>query len=173
MPPTLLGTIQMEWLSIGTIDATAAGADSALGATERTVQDIKDLDNVVYYEVPKHISVLRARFLLATNNADVDIDIYEGRMKKKLSEDSSGDSALRRVVTLDVVAGQQTHTTTTKLFADTATEANDVTMKGLTTKTQTDHMAIVEWDLCGANIVMFHGFGTFDEDCEIEVCGYS
>ena len=68
-------TQQIPWIRLGTIDATAAAADVALGVAERDYDTNKDLDNVVVYAVPYGINALEARFLLTTSDADVDIDV--------------------------------------------------------------------------------------------------
>jgi len=174
MRPTFLGTRSIPWFSIGTIDATAAEADAnTLDVDERNFQSVKDLANVVWFYVPPGISVLDVRFLLTTNSADVDIEIWTGKLGKNPNLKPDEDCDLQRKATLDVICGAQDVHGTSKHYADTAAATNDLTMKAIVTKTAADHMAILEWDLTGENIVIFHGFGTFDEACEVEVTGYS
>jgi hypothetical protein len=169
-------TVQVHWLSLGTIDATAAGNDSALGVTERTFQSVKDLDNVVWWKASPGMNAMIARFLLATNDADVDIDVWVGRMNGDPYKDSTLDVGLQRLCTLDVICGQQTDVVATKLYADTINVSNDVARHEIFSSSMTssieDHMANMAVDLGGVNIVVFHGYGTFDEDCEVQISGY-
>ena len=178
MRPKFLGTFSIPWISLGTIDATAAAADVTLAATERNFQTNKALDNVVYFEVPKAISALKMRFLLTTDDEDVDIEVWTGKLHKGLDKNPDEDCNLIRRGTLDVICGQQdvfsAGVVTTKHYADTATVTNDGTENGWNTANPgTDHVIEKSFDLQGDNIVVFHGFGTFDEDCEVEVSGYS
>jgi len=169
----ILHTLQLPWISKGTIDATAAAADSALGTTERTFQFIKSLDNAVYWLVPYGINSLLARFLLSTNLADVDIDVWVGRIASDPRLDVDADVELQRLCTLDVVCGQQANVGATKLFADTINVSNDVSDHGVYVASPgDDHVAIMKVDLGGVNLIVFHGYGTFDEDCEVQVSGY-
>jgi hypothetical protein len=173
--PRYSGTIQHAWISIGTIDATAAGADITLGFTERKLQSIKALANVVTYIVPKAVSAVKVRFLIAANNHDVDIGIWQGVTKKPLQHNPSEDCSLMRKATLDVINGQQdVQGSATLHFADTINIANDAVENGIDYSAPgADHMATIHWDLKGDNVVCFHGFGTFDGDCTVQVAGYS
>lgn len=172
--PQLLGTKSIPWHSIGTIDATASEADATLGVAERVFQLNKALDNVKYYQVPPAISALHMRFLLTTNNHTADIEVWTGKLPNKLDRDPSADCDLIRRGTLDVVCGQQDAYGTSKHYADTITVTNDGTEDGWgDSDPGADHMRIRSIDLKGDNIVLFHGFDTFDGDCEIEVSGYS
>jgi len=157
-------TAQLSWASVGTIDATAAAADSALGVAERDFTTANALANAVSYVIPQEINYIEVRFILTTNEADVDIDIWAIR---------SADSEMCRVCTLDVICGQQDADDDTHHYADTCTVANN---KWITTVSAiipgTDHMARLVFDVCGYDRILFHGYGTFDEDCEIEVSGY-
>ena len=174
MRPKFLGTFSIPWFSIGTIDATAAAADITLAVTERNFQSVKALDNVAYFFVPPAISALQMRFLLTTDDADVDIEIWTGKLVRNLSQNPNEDCDLQRMGTLDVICGTQDVYGTTKHYADTAIVTNDAAEGGFNTSLPAaNHMITKSFDLKGANIVVFHGFGTFDEDCEIEVSGYS
>ena len=164
---------RFPWTSIGTLDATASAADAALADTERFFQTVKDLDNAVYFIIPASIANLLVRFILTTENADVDIDVWVGALAEDPSQNSAIDCDLRRLATYDVICGDQDSYDGTHQYADTATEANDLSISGCTTKTATDHMAIVHIPVEGFNVIVFHGYGTFDEDCEIELAGYS
>lgn len=165
---------RFPFTSIGIIDGTAADADLALTITERTFQTIKGLDNDVYYIVPASITNLIARFILTTDNADVDIDILIGTLKKDPDKDADIDCDLRLIGTYDVIAGTQVLAAdSTKKYADTATESVDLSITGLTTKTVAEGIAVVHIPVEGFNVIVFHGYGTFNEDCEIELAGYA
>ena len=169
-----LGSKKIPWFSIGTIDATAAAADVTLAVAERNFQTNKDLDNVVALLVPPAISAIKARFLITTDNHDVDIEIWQGKLGKDPSTHPDEDCDMQRKATLDVICGTQDVYGTTKHYADTINVSNDVTEDGIDKSIPAaEHMATIHWDLKGDNLVLFHGFGTFDGDCEIEVTGYS
>ena len=163
-------TKSIPWVNIGTIDATAAAADTALGATERTFQDIKDLANVVWFFVPKAMSKLQYRMLLTTDDADVDIDIWSGKVSRDPGINPTINCCLQRKGTLDVIAGKQ-EAISGKLFADTLTVSNEAAVAETVSFGAADHMRINELSLGGDNLVVFHGYGTFDEDCQIEISG--
>jgi len=168
----ILQSLQLHWLSIGTIGATAAAADEALGVSERTFQSVKDLNNAVCWLMPYGINAIIARFLLSTDNADVDIDVWTGRIKSDPRADSLADVDLQRLCVLDVVCGQQVSSEGGRL-ADTIGVSHDVSKGGVYVAAPGDnHMAVMAVDLGGANVVVFHGYGTFDEDCEVQVSGY-
>lgn len=161
---TLL-TDQLKWFRLGTINATAAAADVALAKTERSFSSAILLDNVVSIEeIPESINGIEIRCLLETNNEDVDIDIWAAR---------KGDDNLTLVGTLDVIAGDQDSDDSLK-FADTMTLSNEDgwPKKPITKISGADYIARTLFDLCGYKRVVFHGYGTFDEDCIIEISGY-
>ena len=163
-------TLQKSWIELGTIDATTATADGALGVAERDFASASLLDNSVYFDVAKDysnrhdINKIEVRFILTTNNEDVDIDIWACRGEA---------NEMTRVCTLDVICGQQDADDTTHHYADTCNISNN---KWITTVEKivpgTDHQARIVFDLCGYEKILFHGYGTFDEDTIIEVSGY-
>lgn len=160
----ILLTTHNEWYSLGTIDSTAAEADSALGVDERLWSTASVLDNSVSIEVTEDVNGIEIRFKLSTNNEDVDIDIWAARKE---------DDNLRRVCTLDVIAGNQ-DSDDSKKFADTINVSNedDWPKKPRSFDSNADNLAVLLFDLCGYKRVVFHGYGTFDEDCIVEVTGY-
>ena len=169
-----LGSKKIPWWSAGILDATASAADVTLAVTERNFQSVVDLDNAVVLFIPPAISAIKARFLITTDDHDVDIEIWQGKLAKPPDTHPDGDCDLQRKATLDVICGTQDVYGTTKHFADTINVANDATEDGIDySLPAAEHMATIHWDLKGDNLVVFHGFGTFDGDCEIEVTGYS
>ena len=58
-----LSTNQLEWWRIGTIDATAAGADVTLAKTERSWATASVLDNSAVAEVTTGVNGIEIRFL--------------------------------------------------------------------------------------------------------------
>ena len=177
------GMIQMHWISLGTLDATASAADSALGVAERNFQSLfpslAAIDNALYYYIPRPLSAIEVRFELTTNNADVDIDIWKGWLARDPARHITEDCDLKRLVTLDVICGQQDVYGTTRHFADTINISNDSTYGGIAKSGNAgdgytaDHMATIQFDLNEANLIVFHGYGTFDEDCVVDVRGYA
>jgi len=169
-----LGSKKIPWWSAGTIGATAAAADVTLAVAERNFQTNKDLDNVVALFVPPAISAIKVRFLLVTADWDVGIEIWQGKLGNDPSIVPTIDCDMQRKATLDVICGTQDVYGTTKHYADTINVTNDATEDGIDySLPAAEHMATIHWDLKGDNLVLFHGFGTFDGDCEIEVTGYS
>jgi hypothetical protein len=174
MRPNFIGTFSIPRISIGTIDKTAAEADNALGVDERNFQSIKDLDNAVYWVFPKALSAVEIEFLLTTNDADVDIDIWTGELAMDPSHQSDVDCDLQRKGTLDVICGQQDVYGTTKHYADTINVSNDAVYGSIGTSIPgANHIARITFDMKGSNLLVLHGYGTFDEDCEVRVKGYS
>lgn len=174
MRPVYPGTFSIKWLNIGTIGATEAGSDGALGVTERKFQTIKSLANVVHWQLPSVVSAVRVRFILTTNNADVDIDIWTGNLERLLSRYASEDCSLQRRATLDVICGNQDVQGISKKFADTCNIINDSFENGVDKANPgTDHIITIHFDMKGDDLLVFHGYGTFNEDCQIEVTGYS
>ena len=158
-----LETSQMPWTNIGTIDSTAAAADEALGVAERDFTSANALANTVSYLVPAETNAVEARFLLTTNDADVDIDVWVMRQ---------GDTEMCRVCTLDVICGQQDATGSLH-YADTINVTNGQWLSSINTAVPgTDHMARLMFDMAGYDAILFHGYGTFDEDCQVELSGY-
>lgn len=175
MNPKFQGTFnKFGWFNKGTIDATAATADAALGVAERTFQSVKDLTSVVYYYVSPGISSLDVMFSLLADDDDADIDIYTGNLAKDPSHEPDEDCLLQRLATLDVIAGQQQGVIATDLFADTINVSVDATLNGMGTRIPgANHAASLHWDLKGANIIVFQGYGTVDSDTKIWLKGYA
>lgn len=162
-------TIRESWHRLGTIDAIAGAADAALGVAERDFTTNKDLDNVVYKKVPLGINVLEARFLLTTDGANVAIDVWVGR------DQQENNIEMTRVCTLDVECGTQDANDSTHHYADEIIVTNDQWLKTILTVqsgNDTDLMARLAFDLCGYNLVLFHGHTTFAEDCIVEITGF-
>jgi hypothetical protein len=165
-----LKTIRQPWIRVGTIDATASAADVTLAVTERDFTTNKDLDNVVWKEVPTGLSIVECRFIGATNNHTYDVDVWVGRLDQ-------GRADMTRVATLDVVCGQEVanvaHSTQNAgLYADTCTVSNELWIKSLVTVEGTDIMGRLIFDMCGYDLILFHGFGTFASDLIVELSGY-
>ncbi len=164
---TVLETQQIPWINLGTIDATAGDADVALAVTERDFASAKLLDNVVYWKVPYGINTTEVRFILTTNNDDVDIDVWAGRI------DSDDDAEMSRVCTLDVICGQQDANDSTHHYADTINITNNKWISTVSAVVPgTDQQARLVLDLCGYDLLLFHGYGTVDADTLVEVSGY-
>jgi len=152
---------------MGTIDAnTAEAEDNALDEAERFYSTAKLLDNVVAFEVEEGsgINGIEIRFLFSTNSHTADIEIWAAR---------AGDDNIRRVCTLDVVAGNQDTSDSLKI-ADTINVSNEDgwPKKPKSKVSGTDHIATLHFDLCGYKRILFHGYGTFDSDIIIEISGY-
>lgn len=167
---TILQTEQIKFIRLGTLDSTASAADSALGVTERDFAGNKSLDNILYWKIPYGINAIEARFLLTTDNADVDIDVWLGRL------DGPGDNAdaeMSRACTLDVICGTQDANNSTNNYADTINISNENWIKSIyTTIPGANHQARLWFDVAGYDLIVFHGYGTFDEDCIIELSGF-
>ena len=163
---TILQTLQMPWIRIGTIDATAAAADITLGVAERDFLTNKDLANVAYWFVPYGVNGIEARLLLTTNNADADIDVWVGKL------DADGNAEMTRICTLDVICGQQDANDATHHYADTLSISNEIWLTAVRAIVATDCQGRITFDLHGYNLLLFHGYGTFDEDTIVEVSGY-
>ena len=166
---------RFPWTSIGTLDETASHGDASLTVGERDFLSIKDLDNCVWFIVPACIANLLARlvFVAGTDDDTADIAIWVGTLLKAPDKDATADCVIRRIATYDVIAGTAQGIVATELFADTATEANDVSISGCTTKTVANEMAVVHIPVEGFNLICFHGFGTFECDVRVELAGYS
>ena len=181
MQPKYQGTFnKFGWWMQGTILATPAEADAVLAVTERTFQDVKALTNVVYYIVAPGISALDVRFSLLADDDTADIDIWEGALNKfpgsraEANDPTSVDCELQRIATLDVVASTHQGVIATDLFADTINVSNGVSLTGIGTKIPgANQMAAMGFALNGANVIVFHGYGTFDSNCKIWLKGYA
>lgn len=172
-----LHTPPRGWVNLGIIDATAAAADATLTVAERNFLTNKDLANVVsttlrelyaspYQRCP--INAVEVRFSLATADHDVDIDVWAGRM----GPDSPHNADLARVCTLDVINGTQVAESGLE-YADTINISNANWIKTVYAVVPgAEGMARLIIDLCGCDCLLFHGYGTFDGDCTVEVSGF-
>ncbi len=159
-----LQTAKVPWLDIGTIDKTTAGADSALGDTERYYDSISALANAVGFKVPFGINAVEFAFLLDVNNRTADIDAYAVKLK-------SND--LIFIATLDVVAGAQVREDGW-FFADTIVLSNynnSWAQRPASKGRGADYIQRLFFDFDGCDRVLFHGYGTFDSDVKILMTG--
>ncbi len=156
---------RLKWNRLGTIDSTVSSLDSALSVGERSYSTVSSRDNVVVAESKTGLNVLEIRFLLASDGDDADIDIWAAR------ED---DDNLCRIATLDIIAGTQTNDDDTpKYFADEINVSNEGWITSLVSLEPGDnHIARLLLDTCGYYRFVFHGYGTFDSDCQVEISGY-
>jgi len=160
---TFLTTSHLRWERIGTINGAAANADAALGVAERDYTGASVLANSVVYKLLRETNGIEVRFVLTTNNADVDIDVWAARDVDEMA----------RVCTLDVVCGQQDAVGDTYHYADTINITNNKWLNPVKAVVPgTDHQARWVFDAYGYTKILFHGYGTFDEDCIIEVTGF-
>lgn len=161
-----LETVQAAWDNIGTLDATASAADITLADTERWVSALETCianGNCILFNVPKGMNKLETRFLLVTENHDVDIEVWAAR---------KGDNDVTRIATLDVICGDQDHSNGTNQFADTINISNEKWDADVSVVSDTDTMARLYFDVLGYDRIYFHGFGTFDGDTIVECSGY-
>lgn len=158
-----LVTNQETWTRTNVIDAAKAGLDVALEVNERFYSTASVLDNTAAIEVSSAINGIEIRFLLTTNNADVDIDIWAARAK---------DDNITRVCTLDIICGQQ-QSDDGSLYADTINISNINWPKTpKVVEPGTDHIARLLFDLVGYKRLLFHGYNVFNSDCIVEISGY-
>lgn len=161
-----LKTIRQPFINLGIINATAAGNDVTLAYTERDFTTNEDLPNVVWKEVPLGLSLVEVRFLGTTNSHTYDVDVWLGRLNNNKAE-------MTRAVTLDLVCGQQTTDNGSLLYIDTINFSNENWIKALVDAgTGTDVQARFVFDLCGYDLLLFHGYGTFQSDLVVELSGY-
>ena len=162
------------WWNQGTLDATAAAADAALGVTERFFQTVKALDNIVYYIVPPVISSLDIRLSMLTANHAAIIDVWAGSVVKRPSDQPSKNCMLQRMFTLSIVAGTQQGITSTDLFADQIAPSNDVTLGGVgRVEPGANQLASAHFGIKGSNLIVFHGHTTCQSNCKIWLRGFS
>lgn len=168
-----LKTIRMPWLNLGTIAYTTADDDAAFGVTERDLTTAKALTNVVYKApIPSGINTIEVRFLGTTNGKDAQyIDVWLGR----LESDSNCD--LCRACTLVAEIGtQDVKGSSTLHYADEITVTNNDWIKTVSTVqsgNDTELMARLVFDLCGYDVIVFHGYSaTWTEDAQVEISGY-
>ncbi len=165
----LTHTIRQPWINIGTIDASAGAADAALGVAERDYTGAIALANVVSKVIPEGINVLEARFVLTTNGVNVTIDVWAARLDNK----RVGEMA--RVCTLDVECGTQDADDSTHHYADEIIISNESWIKdvvAIQSGNDTELQARLVFDLCGYDVILFHGHTTFSEDCIVEIAGF-
>ncbi len=164
-PSQALQTVKVPWLNLGTIDKTTAGADSALGDSERYYDSVSALANAVGFKVPFGLNAIEVLFLLDVNNRTADIDVYKVRLK-------SND--LIFVATLDVVAGAQVNEDGW-FFADTivlSNHANSSLKRPVSKGRGADYIQRFAGDFEGYDRILFHGYGTFDSDVIIRLAGH-
>jgi hypothetical protein len=151
------------WWSLGSVNATAAAADSALGVTERLLSTAKLLTNSVSNKISEQVLTLFLRFKSATNNAVATFDIWVSR---KDSDD------LVRVCTVAVTMGNQDAGDGKKL-ADTITITNDTNWLGSVRKVEpgTDLQAALLFEPSGFDNVLLHAYGTCTEAVTVEASG--
>jgi hypothetical protein len=159
-----LSTSQQVWYRGGTIDSTLAGADVALAKTERFYSTASLLGNVVVVDLDPTANGTETRFLLDSDADDVDIDVWAVR---------TSDDNLILVCTLDLIAGDQDSDDSLK-FADTGNISNEDgwPKKPVWKVSGADYIGRLLFDGCGYDKLVFHGYGTFDSDCVVEVAGY-
>ena len=159
-----LQTVKVPWLEIGTIDKTAAEADSVLTKTERYYDSVKLLDNAVGSKVSFGINAVEFAFLLDVDNRTADIDAYAVKL-------NSND--LLFITTLDVVAGGQVREDGW-FFADTINLSNykDSWAQRPASKGRgADYIQRLFFDFDGCDRILFHGYGTFDSNVKILMTG--
>jgi hypothetical protein len=154
------------WINKGVINATKASGDHPLGVTERTFQQVKALKSVVYYYAQNGIRNLHIRFSMLKDNDEANIDIYLGCLAKDPAYASDVDCELQKFTTTKVIAGQQQGVVATDLFADTINSCDvDSCHPG------ENHIASMQIDLRGSNLVVFQGYERFDSNCRIWLMG--
>jgi hypothetical protein len=167
----MLITRVMNWTTVnngagnGYLDATASAADSALGVTERNIGATNAaLANICIYTVPSGCNALMVRFISLTADADFDVDVYL----------STNDSLnLVKIGTLDIITGTQDVYGTSNNFADTCNVSASALCTMTSTVSAAEGCVVLEvGDLKGFDRVVFHGYGTFDENLIIQVKGY-
>lgn len=166
-----LKTIKMPWINIGTIVTATAHADAALGVTERDFNTNKDLTNFIWKEIPSGINVLETRFKMTTDGANEIIDVWAGRINDR----TDGNIELARVCSLDVECGTQDADDSTHNYADEiiVTNANWLkTISVVQSGNNTNFLARLLFDLCGYDLIAFHGRTPATEDCIIEISGF-
>ena len=166
-----LKTYKNPWINIGTIAYATADDDVALGVSERTLAIAGALTNSVYKEVPTSINALEVRFLGTTNGKDAQYtDVWAGRLGGRSNCD------LCRVCTLVPEIGTQVQLGTGLLYADNITITNNNWLKTIykiQSGVDTDQMTRLIFDLCGYDLILFHGHsGGYTEDLQIEISGF-
>lgn len=162
------------WTDIGTIDATAAAADAALGVSERTREIVTALDNGVVYDIPQGTNALLVQFVGGTNGHNHVVDVWAGKRRDLTSRTTD----LCRVCTLDVETGSQVEADTALLFADEITLTNEAWPKDIRVVQSGNDTELVArlfiTDMCGYDVIAFHGHTAgFASDLHVEVSGFS
>ena len=159
-----LQTVKVPWLSIGTIDKTAAGSDSALGNSERYYDSVSALANAVGFKVPFGINAVEFAFLLDVNGRTADVDVYAVKL---------GSNDLIFIATLDVVAGAQVREDGW-FFADTivlSNHENSWAQRPASKGRGANYIQRLFFDFDGCDRVLLHGYGTFDSNVKILMTG--
>ncbi len=167
----VLETQQIPWMNLGVIDQAAADADVVLAVGERDFLTASVLTNSVYWGVPSGVNNLIARFLSDANGENNLMEVWAGRIAA-----NETDCIMARVCTLDVETGlMETDDATYTLYADEIVITNNDWIKAVSavqSANDSDQMARLTFDICGANIILFHGAPTFPGPVKVEVSGY-
>lgn len=149
----------------GYMESTTADADDALGVTERNIAATNAaLSNVCVYTLPYGCNALMVRFYSTTADSDFDVDVWVN---------SSEGYNLVKAGTLDIITGTQDVYGTSYNFADTCNVSLESLWSLDSYVSAAEGCVILEiGDLKGFDKVVFHGYGTCDEDLFIEVKGY-
>jgi hypothetical protein len=166
-------TRQIQWTSIGSLLSSKCGSKSAFGVTERSLTAAKALvasGECIFFNVLPAMNNMEFRIIGATNDADVDIEILASRY---------GDDNLVMIGALDVIIGTQTEfdengVLTGGLFADQIAPASgDLWVKTIfEVDPGSNCMSRLALDACGYPNLILHGYGTFDENVEVQIAGF-
>jgi hypothetical protein len=133
------------------------------------------LTNGVVYDIPAGANAIQVRFLGTTNGDNHTVDVWAG---KRRTDGQNTD--ICRVCSLDVQTGTQAVTAgkgATLLYADEATLSNEAWYKDIrVVQSANDSELMVRLyisDMCGYDVIGFHGHTTFPNDLQIEVAGFS
>ena len=167
----VLETQQLPWVNLGVIAQGTANADATLGIAERDFLSAGALTNSVYWKVPYGVNSLEARFLSDNNGENNIIEVWAGRLNM-----AQTDCEMARVCSLDVESGSQvTDDATYTVYADEITITNNnwiKTVSAIQSANDSEQMARLVLDLCGYDLILFHGINTFPGPVKVEVSGY-
>ncbi len=163
---TAIVTNQRAWTRLTpTLTNAGANGEVALAVARRGFEQARQLTTAFcYWTIPEGVNVVEARFLIATDNHDVDIDVW-------LCRDFNG--TLKRACVLDVINGTgNVFGSATLHFADTINIASNEWLKTVYASVPgAELQATLIIDPCGYKYIGFHGYGTFDGDTIVEVSG--
>jgi len=168
-------TRQNEWTRVGTVASATANGDSALSVTERSWSTSILLTNCVTFISSEGINGIEVRFLMPTNNQTADLEIFAVRAGEV--EGPLVDNNLTRITDLDLTCGLQAEinasdAVTGKLYVDTIAATNTWSNSVTVVDSAADRIARIKFDLCGYRGILFHGYGTFQADCIVEIAGF-